>query len=779
MTSRLRSAVLALASAGAVLCGLPLLAPLVSGGDWWAASAAVLAGMALVGAGLRLLPRGAALLVPPAQLLTALVLATAVFAPQTAAAGLLPTPASLDELGRLLSEGRREIAANPPPVADGAAIALVIAAGAAAAGLVGDVLSVTARTPALTGVPLFAMLLIPLAVDDQGVGTGAFALAACGYLALLAVDGWVRGSGWAPHAGAAASRALGALRHGLLSAGVAAAALALALLVPVALPNLASGSVYQMAGPPGLDRTVTTSHPLVSLRHDLGSRSDAVVLEYTTDASSPAYLRTFVLDAFDGTDWTMSPVRLDDGDVLDGEALPPVPGLIGGDHERVGYDITLMRDLQETAFLPLPYPTRELDLDGEWYADPDSLMVFGTSVQDPTPEYRVTGLDLRPDPARLTGSGAGSPDERFLVVPSGVDDRVARLARSITEDADDRLARAVALQDWFTGEGGFRYDLSPPALPEGADPLAHFLFDSRVGYCEQFAASMALMARQLGIPARVAVGYTSGTRTADGRWQVRESDAHAWPELYFPGQGWLRFEPTPGDGQGTASVPEYASGAPSAPSEPEAEESPSAAPEESEAAEEEDGAASPDREDTAAPGREAPDSGGAAPGDGGGPWVAVALAAAAAAVLVLLPALLRAVRRRARAVRAGAAAPAAAAEAAWAEVRDLCLDLGLGWSEAESPRAAALRVAAAAALDEGSAEALDRLARAEETARYAPEPAVGPSLPADLRALSVALRRSVPPAARARAALLPRSLLRLPARPAASPGSPRLSPEGG
>ncbi|MFW5417372.1 transglutaminase domain-containing protein [Nocardiopsis sp. CNT-189] len=778
MTSGLRSAVLALASAGAVLCGLSLPAPLVSGGGWWPASAAVLTGMALVGAGLRFLPRGAALLVPPAQLLTALVLVTAVFAPQTAVAGLLPTPASLDELGRLLLEGRREIDANPPPVADSAAIALVFAVGAAAAGLVGDVLSVTARTPALTGVPLFAMLLIPLAVDDEGVGTGAFALAACGYLVLLAVDGWVRGSGWAPHAGAAASRTLGALRHGLLSAGVAAAALALALLVPVALPNLASGSVYEMAGPPGPDRTVTTSHPLVSLRHDLGSRSDAVVLEYTTDAPSPAYLRTFVLDAFDGTDWTMSPVRLDDGDLLEGEALPPVPGLIGGDHERVGYDITLMRDLQESAFLPLPYPARELDLDGEWYADPDSLMVFGTSVQDPAPEYRVVGLDVRPDPARLTGSGAGAPDERFLVVPSGVDDRVARLARSITEGADGRLAEAVALQDWFTGEGGFRYDLSPPALPEGADPLAHFLFDSRVGYCEQFAASMALMARQLGIPARVAVGYTSGTRAADGRWLVRESDAHAWPELYFPGQGWLRFEPTPGDGQGTASVPEYATGAPSAPSDPESAESPSPGPEESEAAGE-DEADAPDREDAAAPGREAPDSGGAAPGDGGGPQAAAALAAAAAvAVLVLLPALLRAARRRARAVRAGAAAPAAAAEAAWAEVRDLCLDLGLGWSGAESPRAAALRVTAAAALDEGSAEALDRLARAEETARYAPEPAVGPSLPADLRALSVALRRSAPPAARARAALLPRSLLRLPARPA-GPAGARLSPEGG
>src|SRR5690606_40525252 len=146
----------------------------------------------------------------------------------------------------ILLQGRQEIDANPPPVAGTAGVALVFALGAAAAGAVGDVLSVTARTPALTGVPLFAMLLFPLAVDDQGVGAGAFALAACGYLALLAVDGWVRGSGWAPHAGAPASRALGALRHGLLSAGVAAAALALATLVPVAPIGRAACSEYRV-----------------------------------------------------------------------------------------------------------------------------------------------------------------------------------------------------------------------------------------------------------------------------------------------------------------------------------------------------------------------------------------------------------------------------------------------------------------------------------------------------------------------------------------------------
>nr|BFE88893.1 hypothetical protein GCM10020093_114940 [Planobispora longispora] len=81
---------------------------------------------------------------------------------------------------------------------------------------------------------------------------------------------------------------------------------------------------------------------------------------------------------------------------------------------------------------------------------------------------------------------------------------------------------------------------------------------SRAGYCEQFAAAMAVLARAVDIPSRVAIGYTGGT-SVSGRWNVRTHDSHAWPELYFEGAGWLRFEPTPSGpaGQGTATRPPY------------------------------------------------------------------------------------------------------------------------------------------------------------------------------------------------------------------------------
>ena len=114
----------------------------------------------------------------------------------------------------------------------------------------------------------------------------------------------------------------------------------------------------------------------------------------------------------------------------------------------------------------------------------------------------------------------------------------------------------MALQRWFTESGKFTYSLNVHQ-PDTAKALIDFLTKDRQGYCQQFAFAMAVLARLLDIPSRVAVGYTEGSPIGHDRWDVRTSDAHAWPELYFQGAGWLRFEPTPSgsDGQATASQP--------------------------------------------------------------------------------------------------------------------------------------------------------------------------------------------------------------------------------
>ncbi len=119
-------------------------------------------------------------------------------------------------------------------------------------------------------------------------------------------------------------------------------------------------------------------------------------------------------------------------------------------------------------------------------------------------------------------------------------------AKRLRAGARTPYGAVVAIETWLRSTGGFTYDESPPA-PGGLPPLAHFVTEGKSGYCQHFAGAMALMLRFLGIPARVAGGFTSGKRDGDS-WVVTDHNAHAWVEAWFPGYGWLAFDPTPGRG---------------------------------------------------------------------------------------------------------------------------------------------------------------------------------------------------------------------------------------
>ena len=122
------------------------------------------------------------------------------------------------------------------------------------------------------------------------------------------------------------------------------------------------------------------------------------------------------------------------------------------------------------------------------------------------------------------------------------------LARRLTARAESPYAATLAIERWLRAGGGFAYDEHPPVAPGGTPALVDFITGHRRGYCQHFAGSMALMLRFLGIPARVAVGFTSG-RYDDGTWVVTDHEAHAWVEAWFDGYGWLPFDPTPGRGR--------------------------------------------------------------------------------------------------------------------------------------------------------------------------------------------------------------------------------------
>lgn len=174
-------------------------------------------------------------------------------------------------------------------------------------------------------------------------------------------------------------------------------------------------------------------------------------------------------------------------------------------------------------------------------------------------QIRYEGLSILPQsrPARARSAGSAYPPEirdTYLQLPLPLDPRIPEFARKITASAGNPFDKAVAMESYL--RGNFAYTLNLTGKP-GADPLAHFLFETRAGHCEYFASAMAIMLRTLGIPSREVNGFLPGEfNDVAGDYIVRASDAHSWVEAYFPGSGWVTFDPTPpasGDGAGLLS----------------------------------------------------------------------------------------------------------------------------------------------------------------------------------------------------------------------------------
>ncbi|WP_017587317.1 transglutaminase family protein [Nocardiopsis ganjiahuensis] len=772
-----------LAALVSMLAALPLLNGLIRGGDWWIPAAVLVIAVAAVSALYRLSGRNS-FPVPFLQLIVAALLFTPILTPGTGFLGVVPTPDTFHQMWALFQQGVHSINTSAPPVPSSNGLRMIIALTFLVFAMTADFLAVTARCPGMVGGLLLALVLVPLAVDSTGLAWAQAGICAAGFLVLLATDMWVRGREWGVRvpdghdpAGRFTARAV---QLGTVAAA-AATAIALALSLPLLVPSLRTDAFYTMADGSqfGSSGNVTTTHPLVSLRRDLASSSDRTVLTYRSDAEDPEYLRTFVLDEFDGENWTMSPVYTGRDSNLDGP-LPLPPGRDEEPDASVTTRVSLDSDAPRMEFLPLPYPARSVEVSGDWYVDSDTLMVFTTDTPPTGFNFVVESADNRPDARTLAEAGPPrSLSDNYLVLPGGIDDGVQELTDSVTANADTAYERAIALQDFFTG-GDFTYDLSPPAIPGDADPLTYFLTEDRIGYCEQFAGAMAIMARQADIPARVAVGYTAGQQVGDGRWSVSVGDAHAWPELYFEGSGWVRFEPTPSSaqGQGSASAPDYTSGSEAAPeSLPDPEPTARDTPEPTETAEDEP-SASPE-ESESPEGGPTDAAGGSTTGSDGSdrmPWLPAVGALLAGLLLLAGPALARALVRWSRGA-AQASGGVVGAHTAWRELRDTCLDLGVEWSLTESPRATAARLGAlgrdGTVLPSEAHAAVWRLALAEETARYAPAPAEGGTaaaggtadsaangdrLAADLATARKGLTATATGGDRWRAILLPRSL---------------------
>jgi transglutaminase-like putative cysteine protease len=674
----------------AVACVLSslVLYPLFEGSQWFYAGAGAVITVAAFGAlsRLRTLPVVICLLIVVAGLLLYLNL---VFEARYSWV-IIPSGDSLTRLGQLASLGITDTRRYAPPAPARPDLVLLAAGGIGITAIAADLIAVRLRSAALAGLPLLVLFTVPVTMNAQheGIGTAiVFGLGAAGYLAMLSADGrdrirvwgrlvslWRSGSlsgtygsesdGTVP-ASAAAGAAVsgGTVSGGTVSGGrrgasedtigpdtralaaagrrVGLASVVLALFVPLIVPGLHPSKLFSSgAGIGGHGGSGTSAALPDTLQQTLQQLQEThrptTVLTYTTSApgslmaNDPPYLRTYVYDSLgDGGQWT--------GDYASGQqqasTLPPAQGLA---NPGVFPQYTVAVKVADNAltsrslptFLALPYPAVQVAATaGNFLTDP-KLMVFSSSPATDVQAYRGTFAAVDPTAAQL--DRAAPPPASVaadLTLPASFQTAALKqIARQETAGYTTEFGKVNALAAWLSGPQ-FSYSSSAPPVNSPAT-LLNFLTKVHSGVCVQAAYAMTVLTRLLGIPARLAGGFTEGTRSGTG-YVVKTDDAHAWSEVYFSGYGWVKFEATPSGGDGTARAGSYQT-------------SGTAAGSGTSAGSDASGASTGPNKAATVPGAGARklipddtgDSGSGPANSAGTPWTAIALAVAAAIALV-------------------------------------------------------------------------------------------------------------------------------------------------
>ena len=675
----------------------------------------------------------------------------------------------LEEAFQDASETARQYAA---PVPRGVPpIDPLLVAGGAACMLLVDIMAGTLRRVPLAGLPLLTIYSIPVSLLGGGVSWIIFTLTTIGFLLMLylqesrQIARWGRplGNDGVDPSGFGVSN--GALRS---SAGaIGAAATALAIVVPLFIPTFGIELFGNGFGPGGGDK-IKIENPTVDLKRDIQQGSNAPVITVRTDDPNPGYLRISVLNRFSDNEWSPGD-RQAPGDQRAIGTLPPIAGLSSSvPTKEYDYSVSIGQNF-DSPWLPTQFPVSSIDAAGDWRYDSSTMdvMSFDEDLRAAGMQYAMTAVEPELDPEAMNTSALASDmmGTQLTELPPGLSTSVRTLATRETAEYTGRFQKAVALQNYLRNNG--TYDLDNPVDGSGSDTLEAFLDenspDSLTGYCEQFAAAMAVMARTINIPSRVAIGFLHPEESAPGIYVYSLRDLHAWPELFFPGAGWVRFEPTPSDRAET--VPGYTEYEfPAAPE--------TALP--SSAATSDDVANRPELND---PKEQNPQGQSGTIGGLGVPWRSIVIGVLALVLLVGLALLPRLVRRRRRERRL-----AEGPEPVWIELRDTVVDLGLTWPVGRSPRETGAHLVhyfgrpvgtdtsdcprhGADVSPEGEA-ALHRIVSTIEQQRYArPGTDQAAILKADAETVVAALEGGVTRGARRRAEWLPRSLFASRRRP--------------
>jgi transglutaminase-like putative cysteine protease len=576
-----------------------------------------------------------------AQCVAGLIAVFVVCAQGSLLLGFIPTGESFGMVIDRLSEGMNDLYGTAPPAASTPGFTAMLTIAFTLITILIDGLVSDLRAPKVGGVLLLVLWMIPVYFAPQEVRWWHIVAILAAFL-LLMLSPYLPATRW---------------RGGLTAILAGGLALAIGIGLPLLLPPVPT--LPDRASNKQGDLTVT--NPFLDLRQNLGERDDSRLFSYETTGSDSEPIRLTSIDDFDGENWAPSSFSLDPFAIAT-DGMPWPEGLPrDGGYEDETIDVSI-DDGYDQQYLPSPYAPQQPDgLDRRWIFDEKTLTIVGNGEKTGGLQYSMNYVS--PDPSAEDLKNATPVDESDfdteLAVPDSLPSSVKETADAITADADNQWEAAVLLQAYFRGDD-FEYSLDAPEKASG-DAISDFLTDKK-GYCVQFSSAMTIMARTMGIPARIGVGFAGGEED-DGGFDVSMQDSHAWPELYFEGAGWVRFEPTPGGPAGDPPEWTLASGEQDDDS---SEESESASPSEEESEEATqtagEGSEEPSEEETST---EAAEPAGATASTY--VWAGVIVLAL---LLAAIPAIWRSILRSRRTKDPNDL------EAVWTEVRALATDYG-------------------------------------------------------------------------------------------------------